>query len=66
MEATAGKSFALRHAAALPYSCPNLALGTSFAKFNPPPDTLAMGSAMENMDNHVKAFHMEWCHMGIM
>jgi len=36
-------------------------LGTSFAKFNPAPDTLTVGNGMDNMDNHIVAFHMEWC-----
>jgi len=39
----------LTYAAALAYICPNLVLGTSFTKFNPAPDTLAVGSGMDNM-----------------
>jgi hypothetical protein len=49
----------LTYAAALAYSCPTLVLGTSFAGFNPAPDTLAGGSGMDTMDNQVVAIHME-------
>jgi hypothetical protein len=45
----------LTYAAALAYSCLTLVLGTAFTKVNPAPGTLAVGSGMDNMDNHVVA-----------
>jgi hypothetical protein len=51
----------LNYAAALTCRCSNSVFGISFTKFNPAPNTLTLLSGMDNMDNRIVAFHMEWC-----